>query len=922
MLNFPLSLNTLYLENPLIPCTFFHQDISECYEILLIIKRLEKKNELNEKKFFKLMKKPKVPVILCDILIHEVYYNYYVNSSNKNLMKWIKYNKKLENSCTTFLTTFYSNLINNFSEKSYLRLYPDTSTTQYENTIIKFYIFMIVYSNRYQISPISSIFYNIQGEVHKNLEEVINSKYVPGSSPNRKLYYLRYMLNEFQHIEKNKICKCSDTCYYIYFIGGGIDCGFPTSLSKCPICNSEIGGKDFVLFERKGHCYLSEEETRIFLYKAISKTEKVQEKGFQVTKNYNATEDVYNSTICPLAYNLMNLIIKTNLFFIIELHGTHLPNSSNLIKFNSFEFTDAEIANIKKESYRRFLHFSIEKDFEKISQILFEIGIRDRLNWFSKIFNSFTQFLLSNKYECENIEDRELFEGNFENFIKNIKSSESSEVGNKSKLFYKDLNKEYMNCENLEFKNCPIPTNENIIENFYGIFDENIILKKYKLIHTVFNLRQKLKSIICLDFLTKIIKFLFKEFDYILTRNQARIPIKLALKNEENQNNFDQFQKTLKEAIGNDPNQYEEFNILLNENSDLAYFLSEKNNNGSYTYNLILCLSKLHNEILDLMSAQSKLNQEHKSIPLFEICSNEFFDLSFFDFTLHSYLYVDNSKYLFDYYQFQQDLSSSLITKKKIDLCSIPLFVYQSEVFLNFHTQLFKIGINQRCLCEQKITVKKLLLTFLNRIKSKFLQKTGLIIKEIYDSANYILINFAKLCLDPNLNLSEFLISLPRKKISKFIYDKDYFFASLTVKDLISLHRLIEKKYFIWFFRSNLPEQYKNNDQNEIILKIINIVQNNIGIYPSIRCIKGFIVRLAIRITIENDISIEFLSNYALISELWEESVTELQKKNFKELISPKNFEYDPELCLKISSFYHFYKLISRTKIHEKNPNK
>jgi hypothetical protein len=220
--------------------------------------------------------------------------------------------------------------------------------------------------NRRNESEYVKLFYSPEGFLHDSLENSFKSSSLICGLPSARLSRLMFLIENYEYLETTRVFKCSSDCDFIYFIS---DCGLTEEESICPYCKKLIGGLNSKAHRLEEQIILSKEQAFVVLSKLIQKYSQKENTGIHVLKaGHLFNQDFFS--VDKIGFHLLNVFIKANLLALIELRLYEPRINSSFFIFDEDEFSQDEVADIKRDYYKKFLHGNIDKHLVKIKEIL------------------------------------------------------------------------------------------------------------------------------------------------------------------------------------------------------------------------------------------------------------------------------------------------------------------------------------------------------------------------------------------------------------------------------------------------------------------------------------------------------------------------------------------------------------------------
>ena len=808
-------------------------------------------------------------------------------------------------------------------------------------------------------SPIDSFYHQLTGE---QINDVINSNYIPGGEPNDALIIQNLKEIESFFIKTNSpspglyVCSCG----YFYTVD---NCSLPYRIFKCPICKLDIGGEHHELVKRNGHfrVFYNREQQKIVTnysyyvkmdnmilseFKELVNNEKKKEwKGFRkVSQNFFILKDKEIRGLSQICYRLLSFIFYSLVYF-AKLQNYEINESDYLFKDNE----DIDLFSI------------IKINWMLLKEELSNEGINEIQIFLNMIFPQLKNILNDSSF-MTTIEKRKDFESKVNNLVEECKMSFdnyknkfihlNNEIMKEENYFLKSILMETINISEINEDEYPyykyfILSKYPSMYNLQVKFDSNEYQLKYPIISSYIKLLDStnyndLKN---LQKLNQFENYILNRHSYNLTRKESRIIkikedlIKINDKNivkmynnfENGYNNLSHLHKNTDYiCIAHNPTMKNEKKI--SKNDCLAFVLNDKGdpNYGMYLGVYYHELIKIQNSFLNPIIANSnhpeieylknKISNEiyiQKATP-FEIINLDLKNSQFnnFDDLINTFTYRDclnfsNSTINYSRYrEFKYDFDKIEVELGKIILPGKRMFkidqIYVTYGFEGYNgdnsviIQLFKEKYQQSFLNVNNRN------NLLNIIQGKDYKNILFSIEMIFN----FLVNIG----NTNINdtISKFLKSLP-----KYIIIKQEFISifeslpNLKITNLLHIYELVEK-YFVNEIFDNIEEIYKVKiDNKDLKFNILNyndrkklITKLKLG-----EVVRKFISRFLSGNRSSREINEDFpLFDYIQAKEeLWPDEILN-ERNTFENEIQKLSKKFNVLVCNSIDFYYQLTK--------------
>ena len=437
----------------------------------------------------------------------------------------------------------YYEIFKNLYTKKILTKYNISSQNQIE--ILLYSIrFVLSLSNNNKINE--NNFYSLL--LTPNCSKIINSSYVPGTTPFNNVYLNSYYaLKELMPItNENELGFYICSCGQYYTLG---KCTCPAHQFNCQNCGLIIGGIGHYLEEREDHfrLYLNKDK---FNENVFARDEVISNKiPYMFFDEYKKKYiDKYLKTE-PTGIN------KEDISFFIERKNFNIRNMSELtfriLNFilysfllisNSLDYLSDDLLQ-NKYTHGDYTCFKcIEKDWELINDILKEKGINNIKSFFNIIFDNLSQYL----QKCEKMESSE----KRSNFEKKINEYINGLINDKKILDeqldkYKKYNEKIKNSEpnfideiinenyppTIEYYNkIKYPLLKFFMKSEYPdinlLFDELRLIRnyqqKYPLLNQIIINNKEFQLLSNLSIINNLSNKLLKKYSYKISRDEAQ----------------------------------------------------------------------------------------------------------------------------------------------------------------------------------------------------------------------------------------------------------------------------------------------------------------------------------------------------------------------------------------------------------------
>jgi hypothetical protein len=808
-------------------------------------------------------------------------------------------------------------------------------------------------------SPIDSYYHQLTGE---QINNIINSNYIPGGEPNDALIIQNLKEIESFFIKTNSpspglyVCSCG----YFYTVD---NCSLPYRIFKCPICKLDIGGEHHELVKRNGHfrVFYNREQQKIVTnysyyvkmdnmilseFKELVNNEKKKEwKGFRkVSQNFFTLKDKEIRGLSQICYRLLSFILYSLVYF-AKLQNYEINESDYLFKDNE----DIDLFSI------------IKINWMLLKEELSNEGINEIQIFLNMIFPQLKNILNDSSF-MTTIEKRKDFESKVNNLVEECKMSFdnyknkfihlNNEIMKEENYFLKSILMETINISEINEDEYPyykyfILSKYPSMYNLQVKFNSNEYQLKYPIISSYIKLLDStnyndLKN---LQKLNQFENYILNRHSYNLTRKESRIIkikedlIKINDKNivkmynnfENGYNNLSHLHKNTDYiCIAHNPTMKNEKKI--SKNDCLAFVLNDKGdpNYGMYLGVYYHELIKIQNSFLNPIIANSnhpeieylknKISNEiyiQKATP-FEIINLDLKNSLFnnFDDLINTFTYRDclnfsNSTINYSRYrEFKYDFDKIEVELGKIILPGKRMFkidqIYVTYGFEGYNgdnsviIQLFKEKYQQSFLNVNNRN------NLLNIIQGKDYKNILFSIEMIFN----FLVNIGNANI--NDSISKFLKSLP-----KYIIIKQEFISifeslpNLKITNLLDIYELVEK-YFVNEIFDNIEEIYKVKiDNKDLKFNILNyndrkklITKLKLG-----EVVRKFISRFLSGNRSSREINEDFpLFDYIQAKEeLWPDEILN-ERNTFENEIQKLSKKFNVLVCNSIDFYYQLTK--------------
>ena len=567
---------------------------------------------------------------------------------------------------------------------------------------------IFIYGLRFCLISLNNNYSNFYSDLLSNQCFItLSENYIPGRPASRNIFRESYEIMK-ENLIKDPInygayiCSCG----YHYSVG---NCTFPTVISKCPICNENIGGTDHRLYRRPGHMrvflnsdsrkkkfdlsyadkgmnnmLLDEFYNNVVLKESNSEVRYIDKKRPMgpIKEDFLKREKIRDLTQIP--YRILNFIYYSHLF-ISKIFNYISENNLSI-----FQVKDMDIFE------------SLETDWDILDELLKEKKIKNPQIFLNIIYSNVYQLFNNIQFfktdeKCKNFEI--LFENTINEILNNTKGIKE----------YEEINSNLMNFEPLSDmaiiyeKFPPYIYDKNTYPDFEFFIntitpDIETFKKKFSFLTNTEDKYPLLKIILTQDMdkieLLKLIPKFNKLSNYLLEKCSFKFSRESAnntkLKSEFNYNeikddllNFIDSWNKIRPIIENYgckqfKNNGVKYFTEINTNSPISYFLVDE---GEFGYGMVLAaiykkliefqntfLNQIINSKSEILSCfKQQLNQE---IMIQDASLNEIIDLNRINNNILNDIIIKNTiPNIFNTYK----------TEKKINFNNIRLFEHNYE---------------------------------------------------------------------------------------------------------------------------------------------------------------------------------------------------------------------------------------------------
>jgi len=724
---------------------------------------------------------------------------------------------------------------------------------------------MLLYSHKFSFicsfSKPNTVYSNILSE---NVMENIKKIYIPGGEPeyNLKIESAKEIQKYIRNGGKEATFLCS--CGNWYTIA---DCGGPINQGKCAVCKEIIGGKNYVLQNRRGHVRIlaNRSTNNSFnvpvkalneLLEEVDRLRQTPIQGFKkMDKRYFLSIEKQVRNISNVTYRVLSFIFYSCIFY------------GEKLKF----MTEEELKTFYYKDDNTQTVFSILKDIWNVLKD--ELEKRDINNvqcFINMIIPGLSKLIHDNNLEMKNAGEREQFEGLcnqiIENAIVDYKKYYPQYINNNKKILeikedtMKSILEETSDPNMLSERKYPLikylnaadyPTYEKFYEQFYELSDPS---NQYPVINNYFNATlQNSENFKILEHFYDInpfIKYVINKYSNQISRKEAKeIKIRDEIEKDPYMKKlFSTFSKKGWKKVYKNLSNYDCRGKLpvknIKKDDCLAYVLNDNIENGYGKYISTIykdfityqkdflepLLSKkldtkdkeyLHPYTYQIRKKIIVQNANPNEVVSLEV-QNELFDsideliyaFSYRDFTIDNekmnYINYRNNK--FDFKSIEIELAKILLTDKRL-FCD-----EREQLFISYNYEGFTKNYD-------------IISNFKSKIKNEELleKEDRTNIEKSIDQVNYeiILVNLQSLFLyftnKRNINGNELLLD-EIEKLPENIIKLDNDFKKLInmnqlnirLSQLIDLYDYIEYLNYNKIVKNVSKEAYNELDQNQI----------------------------------------------------------------------------------------------------------
>ena len=567
---------------------------------------------------------------------------------------------------------------------------------------------IFIYALRICLISKSSSHYNFYSNLLTlNCFNTLSENFIPGKTASRNIYAESYEIIK-ENLLKDPlsygayICSCG----YHYSVA---NCTFPTVISKCPICNEDIGGTNHILVRRPGHM-------RIFL-NDDTRRQKFSPSYADKGMNNMLLDDFYKNIVLkqsdigeryidkkrPIGCNKEDFLKREKVRGLeqIPFRILNFVLFSHLFISRALNFiSDDNLSNFKVKDMSIFE--SLEIDWDILDELLKEKKIKNVQIFLNILYPNIYQ-LIDNCQFFENDQKYKIFESLFqqkiEDSLKNTKEIKDYEKENKELLCFEPLSDMAIIYEKFPphiYKKDSFPDMELFLNSKTPTIDE--FKKKFIIISNPEDKYPLLKIILTQDMekiellkeipkLNKLANYLLETCSFKYSResaNNTKIKTELIYNEiKEDIINFINSWNKIRPIIENyGCKQFKNNGIKyfteLNTNSPISHFFVDE---GEFGHGMVLAaiykklieiqntfLNQIINSKSEILSCfKEQLNQE---IMIQDATVNEIIDLNKINNDVLTDIIVKNSI---------PNIFKNLQTEKKIDYYNIKTFEHDYE---------------------------------------------------------------------------------------------------------------------------------------------------------------------------------------------------------------------------------------------------
>ncbi|OMJ76697.1 hypothetical protein SteCoe_23856 [Stentor coeruleus] len=914
------------------------------YSELINMLKSDVKN--NQEKLKELLQQcPDSAITLGIVYINEVFIFYQIRFSESIdiFRKWYTKNSLfLEKTFGIEYSKLIGYFLENFPENSPLRITPKMEAKNVHRILIKCFIFLQILTKRKVTSPLTSIFFDANGSVHKNLDQILATKYIVGDFPDAKLMDFRWKLTEYNNLKETKTYICSNVCDYIYFVPG---CGLPMSTGICPFDKVQIGGTNDVPVNRAGHQALSDDQAKDHLQNCIIKYENSALKGCHLPKFTESIVDSYEeksfSHIKPIGFYMINVIINACLLMIIELKSISVPSIIHkLIQFNEESYTQNEIESFRQNNYVDILNKHIDICLNRVEDVINKLGSQEAHAWLYALIGQIPQIILSNSYTSDTPQARKKFETSFEtNLLDPLLSNISQVIINYKSLLISEnqISKESLVTETKIdkilyphtslFRITRRPDKSSIKTIFNNQISKEKRESQFFLVKIYFDMYEKVKILKSFYPILEFTNYLIEEYNHKIPRDEARnVEIGHVLFDDYSKSLFKKFIKAWKRLPDNCL-QYECHLMSkpkISSESSLSLFLidNKEAQGGVHMAAAIIYLSNLQNLILKNILEQLNLINQEKSIlddhkyPPQSLKEENILNFSCLKTKELVKYYISNPEYgqgndiFYDFDKIQNAILVEICKKKLINPEKLNFMHYQFEL-LNFTGENSSIITSIRANIKQEPLNAETVRMFERFFGNLYDEKRAIYpseLKNLYSSMDSVLISLKGNRENPYEKISDFCTKLiigRTRQLSVYITDQVYILAKTELKNVINAYNIIESKYFEKFCKDKLKDKYKEKNQEEDIKMLIKDIASHKPLQcPELIDIRDAVMRFIIRCSAAELETKQPLTYYIKRPDFWCEDISDDKLDKLVEELKEKN--------IAISSCFHLYSSLNK----------
>jgi hypothetical protein len=857
---------------------------------------------------FILRKSPEDKLAFGLAILNEIFASYIYNPDIQDSVRnWYESRKYLiESNLGLIYRTLIDNLVLNYPYNSFLKLSTDKQQ-ELPCILIICFINMIVVSYNDRVSPITSLFFEADGNSER-LVERMNSMYVMGVECDISQNEYYSTLDFYTGVRDKRypqpgtlpyICSCG----YIYYVE---NCGKPMEVAYCPQCKQKIGGLEHSLVERKGHEVLDLQRAIDIIQDKIRTSEESAKRGY--TKLNSRIELLRG--LKSISIRMMHIILNSILYNF---------RSCNILSTN-------QLKDILPNNCEEDLINSIK---DGLHSIYSKLDCDDGYIWIYAVLSHLPSLILSFPHEPETIPLRIDFEKKFESDIispnlisvrNTIQNFKNQILKLKEHLSLFDLIDELISPNFSSFPNLPLyrltrPPSFSSLKNVFSLL---INKQDYTILELYLNSISSYKKLENFNPIIQFTNYALEKFNHEISRKEARETAIRHFFSDDKKLNllYDKFLIAWRNSSF-DELQYECHRLPVIEfdyDSPLIYFLVDINNEyggGMYMSSALIQYSNIQNNllsnILSLLSDIMKIDQDilfgKRQCPVQVLKKSNILTPIYIEDIITT-CYLNNwetgkgKEITYDFDSIQKVIIKDLLSKKLIDTENLSLIQYSFEL-LNTTSSESGIILKIRTDIPQKEFDKKTyekLEYFFRQLEMKQKGAFNITLKEIYNSLNDLLCYLKNSKQTPETTLVTFVSSIKSSRISKYLSDGN-FISNLKLEYILSLFEYVEKSFFP-YIRKYVSKDYKSKQFAEMVHMTVGELLNRMNdTMPTIIQFEEAVMRFISRYLIASLDYNQKVKDYISREDIWDISVSRDQILSFLEIF-PDSFNLSHSIVI------------------------